>query len=958
MRRSTRLLSLLVLLATAHCGDDLLNEFPRADTDADPDVSADSGDGDVETTDGGPDAIPVPPVVIITEMMVHPLRVDTPKGEWIELHNPGTEPVDIAGWRIADDGTDKHVIADRLVIAAGGYVVLGSNANVDTNGGVVVDYEYSSIELSNQADEIALSVDGVEVDRVHYDVAQGWPSRDGAALSLSPTALNAASNDDPTHWCVASAPFGTGDLGSPGQANPACEIFCGDGVAQLGEACDDRNTRSGDGCSRTCEIESFQAGQVVITELMPDPAAVDDADGEYVELYNPSGDTPVDVGGLVLEDDEGNDAYIIANGAPAVIAPGGYLVLGANALPSENGGVPVDFEWRGLTLNNGGQTLRLRWLDVTLDAVTYDGGVTWPWTTGAATGLHPGILGQAGSPIPHTDNDDPANWCPATRELDGGDLGTPGAPNDACVIITCGNGKPDLDEPCDDGNDVPCDGCEADCTVTVDDDLDQVCDGEDNCLGVQNPMQIDSDEDGAGDLCDVPECGNAFVEDGETCDDGGDVPGDGCSADCLEEAFSPGDIVVTELLVDPTGQLDGDAEFIELYNPGAAPVDLAGWVLSDDGSNSHVIAGPLVVAPEGYVVLGLSDDTDLNGGLILDYVYSSFALTNDLDDEVVLSWNDVEIDRVDLHPAFPEVPGASLSLEPRYLDGVANDDAHNWCRGVDEYGSSNLGSPGVANPPCGASFLCGNGLTEGDLGETCDDGVALNSDTVADACRTTCELARCGDGVTDSDETCDGGAAMSCGPDCELIVAPVPGALLVTELMANPEAATEPAGEWFEVFNVSETAIDLFGWTLGSGDKTHTVSESVVVLPGDYAVLGRSADPAANGGLVVDYVYGTLTFKNSGTDNITLVYGADTPDPIVIDEVLYTTGTTGGWSIPAGRSLQLNPLIYASLAMPNAAVNDAASSWCAPSMTPIDEGATAPPSDFGTPGVGNDPCGL
>ena len=41
-------------------------------------------------------------------------------------------------------------------------------------------------------------------------------------------------------------------------------------------------------------------------------------------------------------------------------------------------------------------------------------------------------------------------------------------------------------------------------------------------------------------------------------------------------------------------------------------------------------------------------------------------------------------------------------------------------------------------------------------GEQCDDGDA-NSDELADACRSNCQRARCGDGVEDTGEACDDG---------------------------------------------------------------------------------------------------------------------------------------------------------------------------------------------------------
>jgi cysteine-rich repeat protein len=61
---------------------------------------------------------------------------------------------------------------------------------------------------------------------------------------------------------------------------------------------------------------------------------------------------------------------------------------------------------------------------------------------------------------------------------------------------------------------------------------------------------------------------------------------------------------------------------------------------------------------------------------------------------------------------------------------------------------------------------CGDGERQGD--ELCDDG-ADNSDTRADACRTSCSFATCGDGVVDGGEECDDGNAAShdgCSATC------------------------------------------------------------------------------------------------------------------------------------------------------------------------------------------------
>jgi cysteine-rich repeat protein len=54
---------------------------------------------------------------------------------------------------------------------------------------------------------------------------------------------------------------------------------------------------------------------------------------------------------------------------------------------------------------------------------------------------------------------------------------------------------------------------------------------------------------------------------------------------------------------------------------------------------------------------------------------------------------------------------------------------------------------------CVGRPVCGNGTLE--PGEECDDG-ANNSNTLPDACRTTCRKAFCGDGVLDGFEDCEG----------------------------------------------------------------------------------------------------------------------------------------------------------------------------------------------------------
>jgi hypothetical protein len=72
------------------------------------------------------------------------------------------------------------------------------------------------------------------------------------------------------------------------------------------------------------------------------------------------------------------------------------------------------------------------------------------------------------------------------------------------------------------------------------------------------------------------------------------------------------------------------------------------------------------------------------------------------------------------------------------------------------------GPSATCTAECTAPVFCGDGVVN-QPSEVCDNGMA-NSDTVADACRTNCQPASCGDGVQDTGEACDGGP--NCNPDC------------------------------------------------------------------------------------------------------------------------------------------------------------------------------------------------
>jgi hypothetical protein len=104
----------------------------------------------------------------------------------------------------------------------------------------------------------------------------------------------------------------------------------------------------------------------------------------------------------------------------------------------------------------------------------------------------------------------------------------------------------------------------------------------------------------------------------------------------------------------------------------------------------------------------------------------------------------------------------------------------------------------------------------------------------------------------------------------------IPGALVISEFMANPAAVADSVGEWLELFNSTTTAIDINGLTLADdGSDLHVIDHGgpLFVGSGAFALLARVADPLSNGGLTPDYVYSGFTLGNS-SDAIVVRDGA------------------------------------------------------------------------------------
>ena len=97
-----------------------------------------------------------------------------------------------------------------------------------------------------------------------------------------------------------------------------------------------------------------------------------------------------------------------------------------------------------------------------------------------------------------------------------------------CTLTACGNGIPTTGEECDDGNANNTDGCTTSCIIAIcgDSEIDgpEVCDDGNTTSG-----------DGCDANCTLTACGNGIQTTGEACDDGNAGALDGCSPACVVE---------------------------------------------------------------------------------------------------------------------------------------------------------------------------------------------------------------------------------------------------------------------------------------------------------------------------------------------------------------------------------------------------------------------------------------
>lgn len=313
----------------------------------------------------------------VTEVLADPTACSDNNAEWVEVENRSGGRVDLAGLVLVDAAGNRSTVDGSLVVEDGGLVVIGRGALASfCDPSVHPDLgSTGTLSLNNGGDSVSLQTGSLTLDSVSYGSMRAgvaWARDEGGA------------------WCEGTP--------SPGDLNADCPSSGSDGGGSDGGGSDGGATRT---------VLDLRAGDLYVSEVMLDPAAVSDSAGEWFEVTNP-GSTAVDLAGLQVRDLAGTVGTIADH---VTLAAGGSAWFGRGSASSWGyGSAPSAWYGSSPALNNSGEQL---WL--VANGVDIDGTPTLSTSAGVATQRDPST----------------GAWCAATTTW-GSERATPGATNPAC----------------------------------------------------------------------------------------------------------------------------------------------------------------------------------------------------------------------------------------------------------------------------------------------------------------------------------------------------------------------------------------------------------------------------------------------------------------------------------------------------------------------------------------------
>ncbi|MFT6997545.1 MAG: hypothetical protein ACJAQ4_001299, partial [Cryomorphaceae bacterium] len=628
-------------------------------------------------------------------------------------------------------------------------------------------------------------------------------------------------------------------------------------------------------------------GDLIISEIMADPSpSVGLPEGEYFELFNKSDKT------LELQ---GSEFSGILFGDLLILGPGGYLAFGSidNADLFEGVDGILFLEMSTTFLTNGGRELTLTNSEgEQLDFVEYSD--DWYNDSDKDDGGYSLEIIN-----PNAACSGAFNWS-ASNHPEGG---TPGAQNSifddtpdltppAIANVVVSNTTTlliSLSEPLDEN------GLSG---ATID-----LAQG----IAVSNFALIESDTIQVS-LASPLETGVVYVLSvtGMT-----DCEGNSSSLETTEiligELPLPGDIVISEIMADPTPAVGlPEGEYFELFNKSSKTLELQGSDLSG------VIFEESIILQSGqYLAFASNSSQELfeteEGIRFLDMSVS--FLTNGGRELILTNSDGEQLDFVEYSDDWyndSDKDDGGYSLELINPDAACYG-AFNWSASDDLLG----GTPGDENSifndapdqlaPTLVSFsipqdnevqlLFSEPLDEESISNivatvTPQSDIAgvfqVQPNEIVVELTFPFEL-----GITytlelNGIEDCAGNQAPSIEVEILLGVSPEAGEILITEIMADPSPSVGlPEGEYFELYNASESAIDLLNCSLSGVE----FEESIVMAPGEYKFFASLSNQVTflTSPDVIFLENMSTTFLTNGGRDLDLL----NPDGVRVDRVSY-----------------------------------------------------------------------
>lgn len=173
-----------------------------------------------------------PGAIIVNEVMPIPAS-GVSSGKWVELLNPGSDPVEIGGLTLSSlsDPMTTFAFPSPTTIMPRSYLVSGQSTDMALNGGAPVTLSWGAIDLPMQdRDGVELRVPGTQPDGGALvpisRLVWGAATTDGG-MPGAPAAAGVSNQSPdrtlPPSTCTRTMMFGgSGQTGTPGGANESC----------------------------------------------------------------------------------------------------------------------------------------------------------------------------------------------------------------------------------------------------------------------------------------------------------------------------------------------------------------------------------------------------------------------------------------------------------------------------------------------------------------------------------------------------------------------------------------------------------------------------------------------------------------------------------------------------------------------------------------------------------------